>query len=200
MIKIKRWEKHKDATRIEFVSGSRAIEDALKNDTILTEICRYLSSNEVEAIKCIKNLNQQLKATLDENKRMSDEIASYETKAMIENAEKIGNYSVIKHIYENGNVKHISKLATKLALHENTIALMAVKDGDRATLIFAAAKNIKGISMKDLLKDTLSLIEGAGGGNDYSAQGAGKSNNLSVAMNFSTTHVASLTDTYLQKK
>jgi alanyl-tRNA synthetase len=200
VIKIKRWEKHKEATRIEFLSGNRAIADALKKDKILTEICRYLSSNEVEAIKCIKNLNEQLKATLDENKRMSDEIASYETKDMIENAEKIGDYSVIKHIYENGNVKHISKLATKLSLHENTIALMAVKDGERATLIFAAAKNIKGISMKDLLKDTLSLIEGAGGGNDYSAQGAGKSNNLSVAMNFSTTHVASLTDTYLQKK
>ena len=184
MIKIKRWEKHKEATRIEFLSGSRAVEDALKKDKILTEICRYLSSNEVEAIKCIKNLNEQLKATLDENKRMSDEIASYEAIAMIENAEKIADYSVIKNIYENGNVKYVSKLATKLAEHENTIALMAVKDGEKVTLIFAAAKNIKGISMKELLKDTLSLIEGAGGGSEYLAQGAGKSNNLNSAMDY----------------
>lgn len=184
MIKIKKLEKHKDATRIEFLAGNRATEDALKKDKVLTEICRYLSSNEVEAIKSIKNLNEQLKATLDENKRMSDEVASYEAKAMIENAEKIEKYSVIKHIYENGNVKYISKLATKLVEHENTIALMAVKNGEKVSLIFAASKNIKGISMKELLKDTLPLIEGAGGGNEYLAQGAGKSDNLNFAMDY----------------
>ncbi len=192
MIKIKKWEKHKDATRIEFLSGSRAIEDALKKDKVLTEICKYLSSNEEEAIKCIKNLNDQLKATLDENKRISDEIASYEIKAMIDDAEKIGDYSLVKHIYENGNVKYVSKLATKLAQQENTIALMAVKDGEKVSLIFAAAKSIKNIksiksiSMKDLLKDTLPLIQGVGGGNDYLAQGSGKSNNLSAAMDAAT--------------
>jgi alanyl-tRNA synthetase len=186
MIKIRKWEKHKDATRIEFLAGSRAIEDVLKIDKVLTEICRYLSSNDMEAIKCIKNLNVQLKSTLDENKRISDEIASYETKAMLERAEKVGIYSVIKHIYENGNVKYVSKLATKLAEHENTIALMAVKEGEKVNLVFASAKNIKGISMKDLLRDTLLLIEGAGGGSEYLAQGSGKSKNLSAAMDGAT--------------
>lgn len=190
MIKIKRWEKHKEGTRIEFLSGNRAIEDALRKDKILTEICRYLSSNEVEAIKCINNLNEQLKTTLDENKRISEEIASYEVKAMLENAEKIGDYSVIKKIYDKQSVKYVSKLATKLAAQEDTIALMAVKDGEKASIIFAAAKNIKGISMKDLLKNTLLLIEGAGGGSEFLAQGAGKSNNLTVAMEYSVTQVS----------
>jgi len=190
MIKIKRWEKHKEGTRIEFLSGSRAIEDALRKDKILTEICRYLSSNEVEAIKCINNLNEQLKTTLDENKRISEEIASYEVKAMLENAEKIGDYSVIKKIYDKQSVKYVSKLATKLATQEDTIALMAVKDGEKATLIFAAAKNIKDISMKELLKNTLLLIEGAGGGSEFLAQGAGKSNNLTAAMEYGVTQVS----------
>ncbi len=193
MIKIKRWEKHKEATRIEFLSGSRAVEDSIKKDKVLTEICRYLSSNEIEAIKSIKNLNEQLKATLDENKRMSDEVASYEAKAMIENAEKIGDYSVIKNIYHKEEVKYVSKLVTKLVQREDTIALMAVKDGEKVNLIFAAAKNVKGISMKELLRDTLSLIEGAGGGNEYLAQGAGKSNNLNSAMDYALSKLVSPT-------
>lgn len=183
MVKIKRWEKRKEATRIEFLSGSRAIDDALMRDKVLTEVCNYLSSNELDLIKCVKNLNQQLKTTLDENKRISDEISDYEMKAMLESSEKIGDYLVIKHIYENGNVKYVSKLATKLAEQDNTIALMAVKNGEKATLIFAASKNIKGVSMRDLLKSTLPFIEGSGGGSAYLAQGAGKSNNISDAMN-----------------
>jgi alanyl-tRNA synthetase len=186
MIKIRRWEKHKDATRIEFVSGSRAIEDVLKKHRVLTQICRCLSSNDDEAIKSIKNLKKQLKLTLDENKRLSDEISSYETKTLIEVAEKIGIYSLIKNIYDNENVKYVSNLATKLVQQENTIALMAVKDGENANLIFAASNNIKNINMNDLLKETMSLIDGRGGGNQVLAQGRIKSNNLKCAMDYAT--------------
>jgi alanyl-tRNA synthetase len=191
MIKINSWEKHKEATRIEFLSGNRAIEASLKNHELLTEICRYLSSNEVDALKCIKNLNQQLKSSLEEKKKANHELACYEVKALLETAENIDNYLVIKHIYENGNVKHVSKLATKLTENDNTIALMAVTNGEKATLIFAASKNIKNISMKDLLKNTIPLIEGSGGGSAYLAQGAGKSNSLTNALDYSATHLAS---------
>ena len=191
MIRINRWEKHKEATRIEFLSGNRAIAASLKNHELLTEICRYLSCKDEAAIKCIKNLNQQLTSSLDENKRINDELASYEIKALMERAEKIGSYFVIKHIYESGNVKNARKLAIKLAQHENTISLLAVKDGEKATLIFSASKNIKDISMKDLLKSILPLIEGSGGGSDFLAQGAGKSSNINDALDYSATHVAS---------
>ncbi len=182
MIKIKAWEKHKEGTRIEFLCGERAIEDTLKKVNVLTEICRYLSSNDEDAIKCIKNLSQQLKASLDENKRISDEIISYEMKALIEKAENIGAYFVIKYIYENRNVKQLSKLATKLAAENDTIALLAVKNGEKANLIFASSKNIKGISMKELLKDILPLIEGSGGGSDYLAQGSGRATHVESGM------------------
>ncbi|WP_291637635.1 DHHA1 domain-containing protein [Clostridium sp.] len=184
MIKINRWEKHKEATRVEFVSGSRAIEGALKKDKFLSDICRYLSCNDEEAIKSIKNLKEQVKATLDENKRISDQVASFELKAMIENPNKIGSYTVIKKIYDCEDVKYVSKVATKLALKENTIALMAVKDEEKVNLIFSASKNIKGINMNDLLKDTLSHIDGRGGGSQFLAQGAGMNVNLNSAMDF----------------
>lgn len=173
MIKIKAWEKHKEATRIEFLCGNRAIKDSLRKDVVLAEICRYLSSGEEDAIKCIKNLNQQLKASSDENKIISDELISYELKSLLEKAEIIGDYSVIAHIYENKNVKYISKLATKLAKQDDTISLLAVKNEKKVNLIFAASKNVKSIGMQDLLKGALPLIEGCGGGNHYLAQGSG---------------------------
>lgn len=185
MIKIKRWEKHKDSTRIEFLAGSRAVSDALKKDKVITQICRYLSSNEEEAINSIRNLSEQIKVLNDDNRKIRDEIANYEIKTMIEDAEKIGGYSVVKHIYEAENVKYVSKVAAKLVENDNTIALMIVKDEDKVNFIFAASKNVKGISMNELLKDSISLVDGRGGGSPYLAQGGGKNNNnLSSAIDY----------------
>ncbi|GAB6169392.1 DHHA1 domain-containing protein [Clostridium carnis] len=177
MIKIKRWEKHKKATRIEFLAGDRAVSDSLRKDLFVSEICRYLSSNEEEAIKSIKNLTLELREAINEKNKIEEEIAAYEMKEMISSAEKIGNISIVKNIYNYENVKYIQKLANKIVDNENTIALIVTKNNDRANVIFSASNNIKNINMNELLKDAITLIDGKGGGSAISAQGAGKSNN-----------------------
>lgn len=185
MIKIKKWEKHKKATRIEFLAGKRAINDSIKKDKFALEICKYLSSNEEEAINGIKNLNIKLKETLDEKRKIEEEIARYQMKEMIEEADKIKSISVVRKIYDGENIKYLQKLTSKIVENENTIALMVVKNDERANLIFAASKDIKNISMNDLLKDAITLIDGKGGGSSSLAQGAGKNNsNLEMALDY----------------
>lgn len=185
MIKIRRWEKHKGATRIEYVAGKRAVEDSFKKDRFTTSVCRYLNSSEDEAINGIKNLNERLKEALDKNKKLSEEVAAYEVKAMIEQGEQIGDVSVVKKVYDNEDIKYVNKVASKIIENNNTIALMAVKSGERANLIFAASKDFKGISMNELLKDVITLIDGKGGGSTHQAQGGGKNNsNLEGALEY----------------
>ncbi|MEG0308548.1 MAG: DHHA1 domain-containing protein [Clostridium sp.] len=177
MIKVRRWEKHKGATRIEYVAGKRAVEDSFKKDRFTTSVCRYLNSSEDEAINGIKNLNEKLKEALDKNKKITEEVAIYQVKEMIELGEKLGDVTVVKKIYDKEDVKHVSKVASKIVENSNTVVLMAVKAEDRANLIFAASKDFKGISMNELLKDAITLIDGKGGGSSHQAQGAGKNNN-----------------------
>lgn len=177
MIKIRRWEKHKGATRIEYVAGKRAVEDSFNKDRFTTNVCRYLNSSEDEAINGIKNMNENLKVALDKNRKLSEEVASYQVNDMVEQGEKIGDITVVKKIYDNEDIKYISKVTSKIIENNNTIALMAIKNGERANLIFAASKDFKGISMNELLKDAITLIDGKGGGSSQQAQGAGKNNN-----------------------
>lgn len=185
LIKIRKFEKHKEGTRIEFLAGTRAVEDSFKKDEFQSSICKYLNCNENEAINGIKNLSENLKEANETNKSLNILLAKYQVKEFIDNASKIGNFKVIKQIFDCENLKYVNNLTSKLIENENTIALMAVKSEDKVNLIFACTKGIKEVKMNDLLKDAISLIDGKGGGSPFQAQGAGKNNaNLESALDY----------------
>lgn len=190
MIKIVSWEKIKGITRIEFAVGKRAVELFFKKDEFTKIICKYLNANEDEAIGGIKILNDNLKTTIEQNKKLSEELTQYQVKEMIQLGEKIGNITIVRKIYDKEDIKHTSKVATKIVENNSTIVLMAVKSEERVNLIFSAAKDIKIISMDELLKDAITLIDGKGGGSTYHAQGAGKNNNnLEAALDYASNRI-----------
>lgn len=176
MIKIKRFEKCRNATRIEYLAGKRAIEYSMDRDNCLSDICRYLKCGDKDAINGIKNLHKNLEDTLQYNKKIESEIARYQVKEMIDLGEKIGDISLIKKTYENENIKYVSKIVSKLVENENTIALMAVKNEDKVNFIFSTSKGMDKLNMNELLKDSIKLVDGKGGGSKVLAQGAGKNN------------------------
>lgn len=192
LIKIKKFTKHKEGTRIEFLAGNRAVEDTLKKDELFNAICSYLSCNESEALNGIKNLNASLKDANDTNKNLNSLLAKYQVNELIDNAENIGSYKVIKQIFD-GDMKYVNTLTSKLVENDNIIALMAIKNGEKANLLFCCSKNIKDIKMNELFKDAISAIDGRGGGSPFQAQGAGKNNeNLEKALEIALTKIKSL--------
>lgn len=192
-IKIKRWEKHKGATRIEYLAGKRAINDYFKKDGFRNKVCRFLNCGEDDAINSISKLSNDLKNLADENRQIKSEIGEYQIKDMIKEAKSIGNLYVVTKIYDGGDVKHISKIAEKITLNEDMVVLFAIKFEDKVNLIFASSKNINTISMNDLLKDTITLIDGRGGGSKFMAQGGGKnSSNLQGAMDYALRKISTI--------
>lgn len=176
VIKIKKFEKYKKATRIEFLCGTKAIEEMLKRENYLNKICKLLSSNEEDAYKIIENLNNKLNEVNKENRRLEEIISNYEVKEMIESAEKINNMNVIVKVYENKTINYMNKIANKIIEKENNIGLFALKNDDRLNLLFACSKNLEKMDMNILLKDSIKLIDGKGGGSKVLAQGGGKNN------------------------
>ena len=176
VIKIKKFEKYKKATRIEFLCGTKAIEEMLKRDHYLNKLCKLLSSNEEDAYKIIENLNNKLNEVNKENRRLEEIISNYEVKEMIESAEKINNMNVIVKVYENKTMNYMNKIANKIIEKENNIGLFALKNDDRLNLLFACSKNLERMDMNILLKDSIKLIDGKGGGSKVLAQGGGKNN------------------------
>lgn len=185
MIKIKGWVPHKGNTRIEFLAGDRAVSYALDRDNILSEICKKLNTADNEAINRINNLNNDYAEVLEEKKKLKNEFSKYEVENLINSAEKSNDFIIISKIYENEDMKYLNKLATSLTEEDNRVVLFAVKGKDKANLLFAVSKNLKEKNMGALVKETLALIDGKGGGSPLIAQGGGKNvENLEKAMEY----------------
>ena len=193
VIKIRRWEKHKNATRIEYVAGNRAVSDFFTKDEILGEICKLLKSGEGDTLNAVKNLLENNKNLVDENRKVKAEIGDYKIKEMLNKSERIGSITLVNEIFDGEDTKHIGKLANKITEEYEAIVLFAVKNGDRVNLIFNSSKDMKKVNMSDILKDTITLIDGRGGGNQFAAQGGGKNNgNIEVAIDYATNKIRNI--------
>ena len=108
-----------------------------------------------------------------------------ETEEEIESSEKIKDISIIKNIYKDTDMKSLIRLAERITERSKAIVLFALVQDDKANMIFKSSVQVKDISMNDLLKDAISLIDGRGGGSHNQAQGGGKNNsNLKSAMEY----------------
>ena len=148
----------------------------LKRDNYLNKICKMLSSNEEGAYQGIEKLNNKINEANKENRKLEEIISNYEMKEMIEEAEKNGSMNIIIKTYEDKNMNYINKIANKITETENNIGLFALINNDRLNLLFACSKNLEKIDMNILLKDSIKLVDGKGGGSKTLAQGGGKNN------------------------
>lgn len=177
LVKITKWEKYKSGMRIEFLCGKRAVEDYIVKHTRLKEISKVLAVSENDASLEIHRINKELRELNSSVKSLKDEVAGYMVEKMVSDAEIIGDVKIIKEVYSNVDLKYINTIGSKIVSYPNVVALFGVESGDKAHLVFMRSKDLKIISMNALLKDAISLIDGNGGGSDFSAQGGGKNNN-----------------------
>ena len=149
----------------------------MKVDNFSNDICKYLSCGKDDVINTINNLSNHIKELSDENKSLNIKLSDYQIVEMLESSEKIKDISIIKNIYKDTDMKNLIKLAA--------IVLFALVQDDKANMIFKSSAQVKDVSMNDLLKDAISLIDGRGGGSHNQAQGGGKNNsNLKSAMEY----------------
>ena len=176
MIKIKKFEKNKGNTRIEFLAGNRAIKDSLNKDNILREICNYLSSNEEEALSGIKNIKALLEEVKIEKKKLEEELLNYEAKSLLENNNS--NKIIIKNIFKDKSVEYVTKLANRLCERENVVCLFAINNKEKSNIILASSKNIDNLNMGEIFREFSNIVNGKGGGSKNLAQGIAKENNI----------------------
>jgi alanyl-tRNA synthetase len=193
IIKIIKTTKQKNHSRIEFLSGARAVTNYIYTYESMENVSKLLHCSMNSLVSEVEGLSSKLNKAQSEARELAAEVAQYEVQNILNSCETIKEIKVIKSIYTNNDLKYISLLATKLTTFPGVIVLFGIKLQEITHLLFMCSKDLKIISMNSLLKDAITLIDGKGGGSDFSAQGAGKQgHNLNSSLDYAYSKIKEL--------
>ncbi|WP_300381333.1 DHHA1 domain-containing protein [Clostridium sp.] len=178
LIKIKKHEKNKENTRIEFLAGDRAINDTLKEEKLLKEISILLSSKEEETIKSIENLKEEVTNLRIRKKLLEENLIKIEEEKLLKDTKRIGDYNLICIDNSKEELDYLRKLTNRLIVNEKTIVMFIKSNREKINVILGVSKDIKNIEAGKLIRNSLSIINGKGGGSKFLAEAFGSEGNL----------------------
>jgi alanyl-tRNA synthetase len=173
VIAVRRWERAKGLTRIQFMAGLRVVNDYRKANRTANAAAALFSAGRDDSPALLTRL-------IEENKKLArrvrelDAIASLvEAENLIRDSKATGGVRIIESIFSDRDGDSLKHLARALIAHPNVIALLGSRDGETARLVFGRSAEAAG-DMNALMREACAVIDGRGGGKPDMAQGGGK--------------------------
>ncbi len=174
MIAVRSWERAKGLTRIEWVAGGRALADYRRANKSARETAALFSSGREDAPAHAEKLVWENKE-LHRRVRVLEEIAArVEAEELLAEAHAgPAGPRILARVFDNRDAESLRRVATRLASHPNTVALLGSTDKDAARVVFARSEDAPG-DMNALMREACIMLDGRGGGKSNLAQGGGK--------------------------
>jgi alanyl-tRNA synthetase len=183
MICIRKVDRAKGLTRVEFVCGGRAQRRARQDFAILSEAARLFSTGLENVPEMITKQSQDLREAAKSLQKLGEDWAELAAARLWQQAPEQAGVRVVQCLFEATEGKKAKLTAHAVGKHSGAIALIGVK-GTPAALFFSQTPAGKA-NMSDLMKQTLAKFGGKGGGTRDFAQGGGlPENQLEAALHF----------------
>jgi len=168
---IRRTEKIRGNTRLEFVCGLRALHQARADFRTLQELSRQLSAPAAEMPGLVSAQLERIKALEKANQRLASEGAQREGReqwaAAVPDAQ--GLRRAVAHV-EQGPFDDALRTRAQAFVAQGHAVFLAVSKNPPSVLLAASADS--GIHAGDRVKSAVTSAGGRGGGNQASAQGS----------------------------
>ena len=172
LLKIRSWEKRKNAIRVEFVCGNRALADyQLKHEISRILATRFSTPVETVVPAWEKFLEKQdfLQRELSTVRKAYHEELAARLLAESATPEPV---RIISRVFSGYSTADLQDFAGRITAVPGSVCLLAGLDeaGGRTAFLFAAAPGVT-VAMNEVLKRCLAEVGGKGGGNAILAQG-----------------------------
>jgi len=167
-ILLRKAEKVKQGTRMEFICGLRAITMARKDYATLTEAAALYSSHIHELPQQIRKSLEEAKSAAKAQHKLLEELADFQAEKLL--AAAAGSPRLVVVVFPERDALFIKLLAQKLTAGKTDVVALLAAAAGQTTLVFAQSTGLQS-NMGQLLKQTLAERGGRGGGSAELAQG-----------------------------
>ena len=171
-IKILRWEKVRDSTRVEFLCGLLAEADYSWKSKFVVELAQRLTTKDANVPGLVDAMIEDNKALRRETGRLKSLLAGYRVEELMASADKVAGTSIIVETFEGMELADLRQVAARAVGTGSSVALFCLK-GDKAQFIFCRSSDVE-VDMREAMKVALEVVGGRGGGKPEFAQGGGE--------------------------
>lgn len=171
LILVRKVERSRGQTRVEFKCGGRAVRGACQDFRVLSEAGRMLSGRLEEVPALITKQSEAMRRALRLGDRQTRRLAEYRARELWAAAPERSGPKIVRHIFAAEENLEAKMVAHAIAAMPASVALLGVK-GTPASVYFA--QSVGGpLDMSAILRQSVGRFGGKGGGSRDFAQGGG---------------------------
>jgi alanyl-tRNA synthetase len=171
LILVRRIERTRGQTRVEFVCGGRALRSARRDFRALREAAQLLSGGLEDVPSLITKQSDALRTALRAGEKLTRHWAQYRARELWVTAPERKGRRIVRHIFGSEENLEAKMVAHAIAALPASVALLGVK-GTPASVYFAQSAGGPS-DVGAILRQTLAGCGGKGGGSRDFAQGGG---------------------------
>lgn len=168
MLLLRKMERRRDAWRVEFVCGFRALATARADFGTLTQAASLMSCGLPDVPVGITKAIEERRSLHGATKRLEERLAEHEARSLIAKGLAQDGRVVASAVIEDATPAYLALLAAKIVGEANAVALLGAASGH---MVFAQTKG-GALDMGALLREVLKEFGGKGGGARDFAQGS----------------------------
>jgi len=182
-IVLRRSEKVRQGWRVEFIAGQRAVATARKDFTTLSEAASLFSAHIYDVPQQVRKSLDEIRALRKQREHSQEELAEAQASALLAETPELNGRKIVLQTFSDREMNFLKLLAQKLTrLSPQVVALLATRS-PQPSLVFAQSPG-QPFDMSALMKQTMSVLGGRGGGSKDMAQGgAAKADGIDEALN-----------------
>lgn len=168
-ILLRKTEKVKQGTRVEFVCGLRAVATARRDFETLTEAAALSSTHIWEVPQQARKSLDEIRSAQKAQHKLLEEVAELQANELLRSTTETAGRKLVVKYFADRDITFIKMLGQKLTKAGQAVALLAC-GGQQPSLVFAQTPGVRH-DMSALMKQAVQSLGTRGGGNRDMAQG-----------------------------